>query len=205
MDPRNSMSQSRLIRLASLAGIFGPLLFALVVTGLTIVQEDFMRTLGWNPTGPVIDWPSGLALGPYGWVMTITFFVCGAMMAFFAYGLKIALNEKLATTLLMVAGFAMMALIFTTDPTIRSTPKTWHGILHDSFFAVLGLTLMPGMLLLGCIFQKHEQWKSLSIYTWITLALIVPTFWLKGVFFYVFLLTILTWSVVVALRLKSAQ
>ena len=199
------MNRSQLINLAALAGIIGPILFALILTVLTIVQVDFMRTLGWNPTGPVIDWPSGLALGPYGGVMTVTFFVCGALMAFFAYGLKIALQDKLATTLLMIAGVAMMGLIFTTDPTLTTVRKSWHGILHDSFFAVLGLTLMPGMLLLGRVFQKYEQWKKLSIYTWITLALIVPTFWLKGVFFYVFLLAILTWSVVVAVRLKSTQ
>jgi hypothetical protein len=197
------MSKSSLINLAALAGIIGPILFALVLTGLTFVQEDFMRTLGWNPTGPVIDWPSGLALGPYGWLMTITFSVCGALMAFFAYGLKLALNEKLATTLLMIAGFAMMGLIFTTDPTRTTVTRTWHGILHDSFFALLGFTLMPGMLLLGRIFQRHEQWKNLSIYTWATLALVIPTFWLKGVAFYVFLLAILTWSVVIAVKLKK--
>jgi hypothetical protein len=197
------MNRSRLINLAALAGISGPILFALVLTGLTIAQADFMRTLGWNPLGPVIDWPSGLALGPYGWLMTITFFICGALMAFFAYGLKLALNEKLATTLLMIAGFAMMGLIFTTDPTRTTVTRTWHGLLHDSFFALLGFTLMPGMLLLGRIFQRHDQWKNLSIYTWATLALVIPTFWLKGVAFYVFLLAILTWSVVVAVKLKK--
>lgn len=199
------MNRSRVIHWASLAGILGPILFALVITGLTVAQADFMRTLGWNPTGPVIDWPSGLALGPYGWLMTVTFFVGGALMAFFAYGLKLALNEKLATTLLMVAGFAMMGLIFTTDPTLTTVRKSWHGLLHDSFFVLLGLTLMSGMLLLGRMFQKQEHWKNLSIYTWITLALILPTFWLKGVFFYVFLLAILTWSAIVALRLRATQ
>jgi hypothetical protein len=199
------MNRSSLIHLAALSGVIGPILFAVVLTLLTVLQEDFMRTLGWNPTGPVIDWPSGLALGPYGWLMTVTFFVCGALMAFFAYGLKLALDEKFATTLLMIAGFAMMGLIFTTDPTLTTVRKSWHGVLHDSFFAVLGLTLMPGMLLLGRVFQKHEQWKNLSIYTWITLALIIPTFWLKGVAFYVFLLAILTWSVVIALNLKKLR
>jgi hypothetical protein len=199
------MNRSQLINLAALAGIIGPILFALVLTGLTIVQVDFMRSLGWNPTGPVIDWPSGLALGPYGWIMTVTFFVCGVLMAFFAYGLKLALNDKLATTLLMIAGLAMMGLIFTTDPTLTTVRKSWHGLLHDSFFALLGLTLMLGMLLLGRVFLQNEQWKNLALYTWITLVLIVPTFWLKGVFFYVFLLAILTWSVVVALRLKATQ
>jgi len=197
------MNRSRLIPLAALAGIVGPVLFAVVLTGLTIAQAGFMRTLGWNPLGPVIDWPSGLALGPYGWLMTITFFVCGGMMALFAYGLKRALDERLATTLLMLAGFAMMGLIFTTDPTLTTVTRTWHGLLHDGFFALLGLTLMPGMLLLGRVFQRHERWKDLAFYTWGTLALVIPTFWLKGVAFYVFLLAILTWSVVVAFRLRS--
>jgi hypothetical protein len=135
--------------------------------------------------------------------MTINFFLSGALMAFFAYGLKLALQEKFATTLLMLAGFAMMGLIFTTDPTIRSYPKTWHGTLHDSFFAVLGVTLMLGMFLLGWVFQQHEHWKNLSLYTWGTLALVVPTFWLKGLAFYVFLVAILIWGEVVAFRLRS--
>jgi hypothetical protein len=197
------MDKSRLIRLAALAGLIGPAVFAVIVTSLTFAEAGFMRSIGWNPFGNVLDWPSGLALGPYGWLMTINFFLCGAMMAFFAYGLKLALQEKFATTLLMLAGFAMMGLIFTTDPTIRSYPKTWHGILHDSFFAVLGVMLMAGMLLLGRVFQKHEYWKNLSIYTWATLILVVPTFWLKGIAFYIFLAAILIWSEVVAFRLRS--
>ena len=197
------MSKSRWIGLASLAGIIGPALFAILVTGLTIAEADFMRSIGWDPFGNVLDWPSGLALGHYGWLMTLTFFVCGALMVFFAYGLQLALKEKLATTLLMLAGFAMMGLIFTTDPTIRSTPKTWHGILHDSFFAALGVMLMLGMLLLGRVFQQNDFWKNLSIYTWGTLALVVPTFWLKGAAFYVFLSAILIWSEVIAFRLRS--
>jgi len=199
------MNKSRLINLAALAGMTGPILLAVVITGLTVAQADFMRTLGWDPLGPVIDWPSGLALGPYGWLMTVTFFVCGGMMAFFAYGLKHALNEKLATTLLRVAGFAMMGLIFTTDQTLSPGPRTWHGLLHDGFFALLGFTLMPGMLLLGRVFQKSEHWKNLALYTWGTLAFVVPTFWLKGVAFYMFLLAILTWTMVVASRLRATQ
>jgi hypothetical protein len=135
--------------------------------------------------------------------MTVTFFICGAMLVFFAYGLQLTLNKKFATTLLMIAGFAMTGLISRTDPTLGSTSRTWHGLLHDSFFALLGFTLMPGMLLLGRVFQKNERWKNLALYTWSTLAFVIPTFWLKGVAFYVFLFAILTWSVVIAVRLRS--
>jgi hypothetical protein len=199
------MNKSQIIRWAALAGMIAPAWFAVVVTALTIVDAGFMRTLGWNPTGPVIDWPSGLAMGPHGWLMTLTFFVCGALMTFFAYGLKLTLRDGLATTLLMLAGIAMMGLVFTSQPTIGRTSYTWHGFLHDAFFVILGVTLMPGMLLLGRAFQKNESWKNLSLYTWGTLALIIPTFWLKGVAFYVFLLAILTWSEIVAFRLRSME
>jgi hypothetical protein len=197
------MSSSRLLRLAASAGVIGPLLFALVIAGLTIVQVDFMRSLGWDPFGPVIDWPSGLALGPYGWLMSGAFVLSGAAMIFFARGLQLALNEKFATSLMMLAGFAMMGLIFATDPTLGSTSRTWHGILHDAFFVLLGFTLMPSMLVLGFVFRRNEQWKNLSIFTWTTVALAVPTFWLKGVAFYGFLLAILVWDEIIALRLKS--
>jgi formate hydrogenlyase subunit 3/multisubunit Na+/H+ antiporter MnhD subunit len=118
------VNKSRLLKLAARAGIIAPLLLAVVVTGLTIIQAEFMRSIGWNPFGPVIDWPSGLALGPYGWLMTLAFFVCGGMMAIFAYGLRLALEEKFATTLLMIAGIAMMGLIFTTDLTLDPAPRT---------------------------------------------------------------------------------
>ena len=80
------MDKSPLIKLAALAGIIGPAIFAVLVTGLTFAEAGFMRSIGWNPFGNVLDWPSGLALGPYGWLMTINFFLCGAMMAFFASG-----------------------------------------------------------------------------------------------------------------------
>lgn len=197
------MDKSRLIERAALAGILAPIVFAVIVTGLTFAEASFMHSIGWEPFGNVLDWPSGLAMGPYGWLMTINFFVCGIMMAFFAYGLKFALRDKFATTFLVFSGFAMMGLVFTTDPTIRSYPKTWHGFLHDGFFAALGVTMMLGMLLLGRAFQEYDHWKNLSIYTWITLVLVIPTFWLKGLFFYIFLLAILIWCEVVAFRLRS--
>ncbi|HEX6269945.1 MAG TPA: DUF998 domain-containing protein [Anaerolineales bacterium] len=197
------MNSTQLIKFAAYTGIFGPLLFALVVIGLTTVQSDFMHTLGWDPFFQVLDWPSGLALGPYGWLMTVTFPIAGAAMMFFAYGLRLALKEKLATTLMILAGLAMMGLVFTTDPTLGTASRTWHGILHDTFFVLLGLTLMPSMLVLGFVFRQKERWKNLSVYTWCTVALAVPTFWLKGAAFYVFLLAILVWDEIIAVRLRS--
>jgi hypothetical protein len=82
-------------------------------------------------------------------------------------------------------------------------PATRHGRLHDSSFVIIGLTLMPAMLLLGFVFLKDERWKNLALYTWITVALAIPTFWMKGFAFYIFLFAILIWCEVIALRLRS--
>lgn len=195
---------------ARACGLIGPLLFAFVVITLTILKYDFLRSLGWDPLyAPTFDWPSGLALGDYGWIMTLTFLLSGIMMILFASGLRLSLPPsgltRASILVLSLAGLALAGLAFTTDPTIRSTPATWHGQLHDLSFVLLGLTLMPAMILLGFAFRKADRWKVLSLYTWITVALAFPTFWLKGIFFYVFLLAVLIWSEVVAIRLKTIK
>lgn len=193
---------------AIISGLIGPVLFAVVLTTLTIVKYDFLLSLGWHPLdAPTFDWPSGLSLGDHGWIMTATFILSGLMMTVFASGLRLSLSRSqialISTFILSLAGLALAGLAFTTDPTIRSTPATWHGRLHDLSFVLLGVTLMPAMILFGFAFRNDAHWKNLSIYTWITAAFAFPAFWLKGAAFYVFMLAILVWNEVIALRLKS--
>ena len=197
-------------KLAALSGLVGPILFAFVLVTLTILKYDFLLSLGWHPlNAPTFDWPSGLELGDFGWVMTVTFVLSGLMMMIFASGLRLNLPNSRVTVIsslaLSLAGLALAGLAFTTDPTIRSTPATWHGRLHDLSFVLLGLTLMPAMLLFGFTFRMDKRWDNLSLYTWLTVALVFPAFWLKGVAFYVFIIAVLAWSEVVAGRLNSLR
>lgn len=198
--------------------LLGPILFASVLTILTFVKYDFLISLGWHPINQAtFDWPSGLALGRFGWIMTATFIISGCLMTLFAYRLFLDLStgsrrrlqvgfaSRLGTFLFACAGIALAMLAFTTDPTIRDTPATWHGRLHDLSFVLLGLTLFPAMIILGFAFRNDEKWKSLSLYTWLTLAFAVPAFALKGAAFYVFLLAILVWNEVAALRLYQIE
>ena len=200
------MTDRKRVRLAVLAGMVGPLILGSVIAILTLVQRDFMTSIGWRLEAP-LDWPSGLALGPYGWIMTLTFLLCGMLIVIFASGLRLRLPRiKMAAIsiwLLVLAGVGMIGLVSPTDKTIRTTPRTWHGILHDSSFAVIGLTLMPAMILLGFVFRRDARWKDLAIYTWVTVALAIPTFWMKGFAFYIFLFAILVWCEVIAFRLKA--
>lgn len=187
--------------------LIGPILFALVLVTLTIVQYDFLRGLGWHPINdPTFDWPSGLALGPYGIVMTATFIISGLLIALLALRLKAdlkpAATSQAGSVLLVLSGLALASLAFTTDPTIRSTPATWHGRLHDLSFVLLGLTLFPSMIVLGFVFQQNGSWKKFSLYTWLTVACAIPAFILKGAAFYVFLLAILFWIETLAWKLN---
>jgi len=188
--------------------MIGPFFFGVVLTALTILKYDFLLSLGWHPLlAPTFDWPSGLALGEHGWIMTSTFILSGSTMIIFASGLGLSLPPVrpalIGTLLLSLAGPALMGLAFTTDPTLSSTPATWHGRLHDLSFVLLGLTLMPAMILLGFAFCKDDHWINLSRYTWITVALALPAFWLKGAAFYIFIAAVLAWSEVVAVQLNK--
>jgi hypothetical protein len=187
--------------------LFGPILFAAVLAALTIVKYDFLLGLGWHPLdAPTFDWPSGLALGRYGWVMTATFIVSGLLIAALALRLKADLNpdsvSQAGSILLVFSGFALAALSFTTDPTIRDTPATWHGRLHDLAFVALGLTLFPAMIALGFAFRRHGKWKNFAPYTWIAVACAIPAFILKGAAFYIFLSIILLWMEILAWKVS---
>ncbi len=190
--------------------LLGPVLFAVVITTLTVLKYDFLLGLGWHPINdPTFDWPSGLSLGPYGIVMTSTFIISGSLIALLAarlfLDLKPGVASKAGSVLLVCAGIALASLSFTTDPTIRDTPATWHGQLHDLSFVLLGLSLMPSMLILGKAFRDDPRWSNLSIYTWVTAALALPTFFLKGAAFYVFLFAVLFWVEMVAWRLVKQR
>lgn len=185
-----------------------PILFAVVLATLTFVEYDFLLSLGWHPINdPTFDWPSGLALGRYGWIMTATFIISGSIMTLFAVRLFLDLKRSRASqvgsTLMAFAGLFLAALAFTTDPTIRDYPSTWHGRLHDLSFVFLGLTLFPAMIVLGFAFRADERWKNLAVYTWATLALAGPAFFIKGAAFYVFLFAILLWNAIAAFRLNK--
>ncbi|MBI3164418.1 MAG: DUF998 domain-containing protein [Anaerolineales bacterium] len=186
----------------------GPVLFAGVLAALTLVKYEFLLSLGWHPIhDPTFDWPSGLALGEFGWIMTLTFILTGSIMTLFARRLYLDLEptpaSKLGATLTAFAGLFLAALAFTTDPTIRDYPATWHGRLHDLSFVLLGLTLFPAMVVLGFAFRADDRWKNFAFYTWGTLALAGPAFFIKGAAFYIFLLAILVWNELAAMRISG--
>ncbi len=85
---REHVDQVLTVRRAALGGIIGPIMFGFIVVVLTILQYDFMVGLGWRPFADSdVPWPSGLALGPYGWLQVANFVLFGLLLIVFAIGL----------------------------------------------------------------------------------------------------------------------
>jgi len=183
-----------------------PLLFGGALAALTALEFSYLRSIGWSPlAAPTHDWPSGLALGPYGWAMTAAFILSGLLVACFGLGMRRAFAAdpaaRRAAVLVVLAGLALMCLASPTDLTIRTTPPTWHGRLHDLSYVGLGLTLFPAILVFAFAFRRARPWRSLSAITWLVAGLAIPSFILKGIAVYVFLAVILIWTELVAIRL----
>ena len=190
--------------------LIGPVLFAITILALTYLQYDFERNLGWHPIFAVtLDWPSGLALGPYGEWMIATFILSGLLM--FAFGLRLFSDlvpgaaSRIGSALLASSGLCTAGLAFKTDPIFGTGPRTWHGYLHDFFFVLLGITLLLAMIFLSKAFRNDPRWRNLGTYTWVTLAISIPAFFVKGFAFYIFLITFLTWNEIIALRYYLLQ
>jgi len=194
------------VRAAAVAGMVGPVLFAGALLALTILQYDFMLGIGWLPfRDPAGAWPSGLALGPYGWAQTLNFVISGALLALFAVGLHRETTgrhgSRVGPALLFVAGAAMVLLGFETDPIRRAGPRTLHGLIHDLAFILFVLALLLALLFLWHGFRREPAWRAHASYTLVTGLLATLLLFLPGVAYYFFIAVVLAWLEATALRL----
>jgi hypothetical protein len=189
---------------AAIAGMAGPVLFASVLVVLTVVQYDFMLGIGWRPLGdPAGAWPSGLALGPYGWVQISNFVASGLLLAIFAVGLHFGVTygrgSRIGPGLLFVAGIAMALMGFETDQITRTTPRTLHGWIHDLAFVLFAL--LSALYFLWHRLRKVPLWRNHARYTLTTGVLAALLLVLPGVAYYLFLAVVLLWIGATGIRL----
>ncbi len=184
----------------------GPILFATTLLALTLVQYDFMLGIGWQPLGdPAGAWPSGLALGPYGWAQTLNFVLSGILLALFAAGLHLGATEGRGSwtgpALLFTAGAAMALMGFETDPIRRTAPRTLHGLIHDLAFVLFVLALLPAFFFLWRRLREDPAWRGHARYTLATGMIAPLLLLLPGVAYYLFVVVVLVWMEATAIRL----
>jgi hypothetical protein len=195
-----------IITVAALAGMIGPVLFGTVLLALSALEYDFMLGVGWRPAAdPAGAWPSGLALGPYGSAQVANFVVSGFLLALFAIGLHLegssGRGSPAGPVFLLVAGTAMALMGFETDPIRRVEPRTTHGLIHDVAFMIFVITQLCAIFFLWRRFKRCPRWQGLSHYTLATGMLAMLLLLLPGVAYYLFIVTLLAWIEVTAIRL----
>ena len=184
----------------------GPVLFAGCLVTLTTLQYDSLLGIGWEPLkDPSGAWPSGLSLGPYGWIQNLNFALSGALLATFAVGLHRGIRggSKAGPALLFVAGLAMALLAFETDPIEGTGPRTLHGWVHDASFVLFVLALISALFLLWRRMREDRLWRGHARYTLVTAILAMTLLFLPGVAYYLFLVVVLVWFEATAIKLRS--
>lgn len=191
--------------------MMGPALFGSVLLALSALEYSFMLGIGWQPIAdPAGAWPSGLALGPYGLVQVANFVVSGLLLAFFSLGLHLGTTNghgsPLGPALLFVAGTAMALMGFETDPIRRVEPRSLHGLIHDAGFVIFVLAFLAALFSLWRRFEAYPPWRGHARYTLATGILAVLLLLLPGVAYYLFIVALLAWIEVSAIRLwRSPQ
>ena len=199
------------LRGAALAGMVGAAVFAVVVTFLTIAQYGFMVGLGWKPLGfSAVPWPSGLALGPWGWLQVLNFAFFGLTLIVFALGLHrgVASSGRFswaAPAFLVVAGVALVLAAFKTDLHVMQGPQTWHGAIHLVAFLLLVVSFLLSLSFWWRRLGGDPRWHNYARYTLITallyIVLLFASTWQWG--FYLFLANIVIWIALMALHLQT--
>jgi hypothetical protein len=203
---RFATKRQTVIKVAAIAGTIGPVLFGSVLIALSVLEYDFMLGIGWHPvTDPADAWPSGLALGSYGFAQVANFVVSGLLLAFFSLGLHLGTKDghgpPLGPAFLFVAGTAMMLLGFETDPIRRIGPRSLHGLIHDAAFVIFVLAFLTALFSLWRKFEAYPCWRGHARFTLATGMLAVPLLLLAGVAYYLFIVVLLAWIEVTAIRL----
>lgn len=78
-----------------LAARLAPAGLALVLLVLSLSERDYLRAIGWSPVRRTrTEWPSVLALGPHGWVLTIAFVAAGVLAVPVGWWLLTAARQR---------------------------------------------------------------------------------------------------------------
>ncbi|MGO8949703.1 MAG: DUF998 domain-containing protein [Ktedonobacterales bacterium] len=193
------------------------LLARLAIGGIFLyVVLDIIAQLLPPHYSPISQAESDLAVGPYGYVMTINFVLRGLV----SLALLLGIMRVMPRSLPALAGYilfgvwAVAALLLALFPTdLAGTPPTAHGVIHLLLALIAFICASIGELLIGSRLARDERWRSLNPVTQgvAVAALVVLLVMLArigalhygGLIERIFLGLILLWMLLIAYRLQS--
>jgi hypothetical protein len=151
---------------------FSTALVATVVGQAVLVASAWLLPFG-SEYGWRDDYISELALGRFGWVQTVAFFVAGLGVLTLAFALRAATRGVWGSTvgpgLLAINGIALLACaVFPTDPVaekVEPSTLTASGIVHIAA-AMLGLlSAVAAMVVLTWTFARLHEWRGFVLWS----------------------------------------
>ena len=198
------------------ARIFG----ALTIAGIALyLVLDVVTQMLPPHYSPVRQAESDLAVGPYGYVMTINFVVRGALSLALLAGLMQGVADQARSKIgeALIGVWALGAFLLALFPTDVNARATVHGIIHLVVALVAFCAVAMGELLVSVYIKNDVRWTRLQPYLlicWIaTLAALMmqvvgaPTsaaLGAGGLVERVFLALALLWMLLVAINLVRA-
>lgn len=212
-DTRPAITAPDARKLAPLAGILAGPLFLTTVALLTWAEAGYMHRLGWRYTkNNNVPWPSGLALGPDGWIQIVNFAITGQLvLTLVVGGLRHHLHRlsgKIALALLTVLGAALTVSAFPTDhgAAAGKNPNTWHGWIHSAAFVGVAVPAIVGPVFVALALRRDPSWRPLPALSALVPPLLVGAFIaqhaLHDVAFTGFLVIVFAWLAALAGRLR---
>lgn len=170
---------------------------------------------------PITQAESDLAVGPFGYVMTINFVVRGVLSLSFLGGLAAAtsIRRRSPVGMALVAIWGVGAFVLAASPTDLGDESTLHGMIHLASAALAFVTAAVGEVLLSLRFRDEPRLASfrtpaLLLSVLAVLALLV-LFYVEqrprlsaeafGLVERVFLGLVLLWMLIVALYLLRSD
>lgn len=188
------------LRAGAIAGAVAPFVFLLGTVAISWLETDFMDRLGWEV------WPSGLALGPHGWLQIVNFVALGVLLLAFAVAVRAVPAQrgwtKAAPALLGLAGVAAVMLVFKTDPPDQD--ETWHGLIHGWSYVVWLVSLVISYPITWWRVRRHAVWRTSPWPSVLALLLFPPVLLLpdsESAGNYVFFAVVLTPLAAIAIRM----
>lgn len=167
-------------RFLSLCGVIAPLLFVLMTflggalrPGYSHLSETISELFSpGSPNKPLLD-----ALHTT-YALLMTLFSIGVLQFVRSSG-KAERAGIIGAWLYIAAGLISIATATVFPQDAWGSPSTFAGQMHINLTGVVGLFSMLAMLLLGAWFYRTRVSQGFGIYSWITVAAVIP---LTGLF-----------------------
>lgn len=165
MSSRNSGRHQVALTIGAIAGLAAFCLMTLVSASLHAAYDPTRQSI------------SALALGPYGWLENLAFYLLGLALITFGFALYFGVGGERATAVLLL--FVAMGIGEMTTGTLRSDinargPMSLHALIHQAGATVSAVAFPVAGLLLAPVFRRQPNWgRGLARYTFVNSVVVL--------------------------------